>query len=48
VFELNRLHGLRYAEVAAALGVSVKAVEAQMGRALKALREQMAPWIEER
>jgi RNA polymerase sigma-70 factor (ECF subfamily) len=48
VFVLNRLRGLRYAEVAEELGVSVKAVEAQMGRALKALREQMAPWIEEK
>lgn len=45
VFELSRVHGLRYAEIAATLGVSVKAVEAQMGKALKALRERLAPWL---
>ncbi len=45
VFELNRMQGLKYAEVAEVLGVSVKAVEAQMGKALRALREKMAPWL---
>jgi RNA polymerase sigma-70 factor (ECF subfamily) len=45
VYELSRVHGLRYAEIADTLGVSVKAVEAQMGKALKALRERLAPWL---
>jgi RNA polymerase sigma-70 factor (ECF subfamily) len=45
VYELSRVHGLRYAEIAATLGVSVKAVEAQMGKALKALRARLAPWL---
>lgn len=45
VFELNRLQGLKYAEVAQAMGVSVKAVEAHMARALRTLREQLAPWL---
>lgn len=45
VFELSRVHGLKYAEIAAALGVSVKAVEAQMGKALRTLRERLAPWL---
>jgi RNA polymerase sigma-70 factor, ECF subfamily len=45
VFELNRIQGLKYAEVAEVLGVSVKAVEAQMGRALRTLREKMGPWL---
>jgi RNA polymerase sigma-70 factor (ECF subfamily) len=45
VFELNRIHGLKYAEVAATLGVSVKAVEAHMARALRTFREQLAPWL---
>ena len=45
VFELSRTHGLRYAEIATTLGVSVKAVEAQMGRALRTLRERLAPWL---
>lgn len=45
VFELSRGQGLRYAEIAERLGVSVKAVEAQMGRALKSLRERLAPFL---
>lgn len=45
VFELSRGRGLRYAEIAELLGVSVKAVEANMGRALKTLRERLAPWL---
>ncbi|MGQ0647024.1 MAG: RNA polymerase sigma-70 factor [Gemmatimonadaceae bacterium] len=45
VFELNRLHGLKYAEVAEALDISVKAVEAHMARALRTLRERLAPWL---
>jgi RNA polymerase sigma-70 factor (ECF subfamily) len=45
VFELSRTHGLKYSEIAATLGISVKTVEAQMGKALRVLREQLAPWI---
>ena len=45
VFELSRVHGLKYAEIAETLGVSVKAVEAQMGKALRSLRERLAPWL---
>ncbi|HYD54607.1 MAG TPA: RNA polymerase sigma-70 factor [Gemmatimonadaceae bacterium] len=45
VFELSRMHGLRYTEIAQTLGVSIKAVEAQMGRALRTLRERLAPWL---
>jgi RNA polymerase sigma-70 factor (ECF subfamily) len=45
VFELSRLHGLKYTEIANVLGVSVKTVEAQMGRALKALRGSLAEWL---
>ena len=45
VFELSRVHGLRYSEIADQLGVSVKAVEAQMGKALKTLRVRLAPWL---
>jgi RNA polymerase sigma-70 factor (ECF subfamily) len=45
VFELSRVHGLRYAEIAGALGISVKTVEAQMGKALRLLRERLAPWL---
>lgn len=45
VFEMNRLQGLKYAEVADALDISVKAVEAHMARALRTLRERLAPWL---
>ena len=45
VFELSRVQGLKYGEIAATLGVSVKAVEAQMGKALRVLRERLAPWL---
>jgi RNA polymerase sigma-19 factor, ECF subfamily len=45
VFELSRVHGLRYAEIARVLDVSVKTVEARMGKALRALRERLAPWL---
>jgi RNA polymerase sigma-70 factor (ECF subfamily) len=47
VFELSRTHGLRYAEIATVLGISVKTVEAQMGKALRILREKLAPWLPE-
>ena len=45
VFELSRVHGLRYGEIASTLGISVKTVEAQMGKALRVLRERLAPWL---
>jgi RNA polymerase sigma-70 factor (ECF subfamily) len=46
IFELSRMHGLRYAEIASTLGISVKTVEAQMGKALRTLRTQLAAWLE--
>ena len=45
VFELSRVHGLRYSEIATTLGISVKTVEAQMGKALRTMRERLAPWL---
>lgn len=46
-FELSRKNGLTYGEIAGVLGISVKTVEARMGRALKDLRERLAPWLPE-
>lgn len=45
VFELSRDRGLRYSEIADLLGITVKAVEANMGRALRQLRELLAPYL---
>ncbi|MFN7531103.1 MAG: RNA polymerase sigma-70 factor [Gemmatimonas sp.] len=44
VFLLSRARGLTYNEIAKILDVSVKTVETQMSRALRALREQLSPW----
>jgi RNA polymerase sigma-70 factor (ECF subfamily) len=46
VFLLSRERNLKYSEIAAQLGVTVKAVEANMSRALRQLREQLAPFLQ--
>jgi RNA polymerase sigma-70 factor (ECF subfamily) len=45
VFELSRVDGLKYAEIATRLGISVKTVEVQMGKALRVLRERLKTWL---
>lgn len=45
IFELHRHDGLKYAEIAQVLDLSVKTVETQMGRALKALRKLLVPYL---
>ena len=47
VFTMNREQGLTYNEIADILGISVKSVEARMGRALKQLRDALADWLPE-
>ncbi len=42
IFQLSRNQGLKYKEIAEKLSVSVKTVEANMGRALKAFRQSLA------
>jgi RNA polymerase sigma-70 factor (ECF subfamily) len=44
-FQMSRVDGLTYAEIARTLGISVKTVEARMGRALRSLRDRLAPWL---
>jgi RNA polymerase sigma-70 factor, ECF subfamily len=41
IFTLNRQQDMTYAEIAKSLGLSIKTVETQMGRALKSLRDRL-------
>ena len=41
IFCLSRFEGLKYSEIAERLSVSVKTVEASMGRALKEFRKEL-------
>jgi RNA polymerase sigma-70 factor, ECF subfamily len=45
IFLLRREAGLSYAEISELLGISVKTVDNQMGRALKALRSKLGPMV---
>ena len=42
IFCMSRFEGLKYSEIAEKLSVSVKTVEANMGRALKEFRKELA------
>lgn len=47
IFRLNRQEGLKYREIAQKLSISEKTVEANMGKALKALRNSMEKYEQE-
>jgi RNA polymerase sigma-70 factor (ECF subfamily) len=46
IFKLNRFEGLKYHEIASKLSVSIKTVEANMGKALKLLRKNLKEYVE--
>lgn len=45
VFEFSRIEGLKYAEIAEKMGISVKTVEAQMSKALTVLRAHFSEFM---
>jgi RNA polymerase sigma-70 factor (ECF subfamily) len=45
IFQMSRFDELKYREIADKLGISVKTVENQMGKALKLLREKLADFL---
>lgn len=47
IFRLNRQEGLKYREIAVRLSISEKTVEANMGKALKALRISLEKYEQE-
>jgi len=45
IFRKSRLEEKRYAEIAEEMNLSIKTVEAQMGKALKILREKLSDYL---
>jgi len=45
IFELSRIEGLKYKEIADTLHISVKTVEVQMSKALRMLRIELRDYL---
>lgn len=45
IFQMSRFEELKYHEIASSLGISIKTVENQMGKALKLLRRKLADYL---
>ncbi len=45
IFRMSRFEELKYQEIADQLGISIKTVENQMGKALKIMREQLRDYL---
>lgn len=45
IFELSRYHGLKYADIASRLNISVKTVETQISRALSRLKGKLTRYL---
>src|SRR5882724_4082376 len=45
IFQMSRFESLKYQEIAFQLGISVKTVEAQMGKALKRMRLKLVEYL---
>lgn len=45
IFRMHRFEGMKYAEIASALSLSVKTVEAEMSKALQILRKEIENYI---
>jgi RNA polymerase sigma-70 factor (ECF subfamily) len=46
IFEMSRFEGLKYKEIASRLLISIKTVEANMGKALKLFRQNLKEYYE--
>lgn len=47
IFRMSRFDGLKYQEIADSIGISVKTVEVQMGKALRILRDRLKDFIKD-
>lgn len=45
VFEMNRIEGLKYSEIAGKMNISLKTVEAQMSKALAVMKERLSDFL---